>query len=713
MSNDDNRLQLYMKQLGDWTIGDVIGHGGAGSVYKLRRRTLDLEETEVLKVINIIEEDIGLDEMSETYRNDYLKREQDAVRKALSEVKLMDALKNCSNVVTYQDFRPVEVRQPNCTATDLLIRMHEYKPLNKMLNKREAPISQKEVVSIGIDICTALEGCAQNSIIHRDIKPDNIFFNGNKYLLGDFGISKILEGGAVAKTNNGTMPYISPEQFGIIKTERGYDGRVDIYSLGLTLYTLANKGQLPFYAELHNMDSAITKRLMNTPIPRIAGICDGLNDIILRACQFYPQNRYQNPTDMKKALEALDENMQSIGTRPVMGTRGAMSGYATQPALGNPSAMSSYATQSALGTPNAMSGYATQPALGNPNAMSGYATQPALGTPNAMLGYATQPALGTPNAMSGYATQSALGTPNAMSGYATQPALGNPNAMSGYATQPALGNPGAMSGYATEAALGNPGAMSGYATEAALGNPGAMSGYATEAALGNPGAMSGYATEAALGNPSVMSGYATEAALGNPMAMSGYATEAALGNPGAMSGYATEAALGNPVAAFNQGVRMQPVARVSVPGYAPQITPATPHVKEEAVQNTKETAVDYFEVAIKQMKAGNREEAFAAFETLAEKEGYEVMYNEVTKYFSNETMISNHADDAVYWFEKCVQNCRDSWTISLAEFQLGEIYSKGLGVKKNHKIAEKYYASSAAKGNMYAKKKFVAGKYVK
>ena len=64
-------------------------------------------------------------------------------------------------------------------------------------------------------------------------------------------------------------------------------------------------------------------------------------------------------------------------------------------------------------------------------------------------------------------------------------------------------------------------------------------------------------------------------------------------------------------------------------------------------------------------------------------------------------------------YEKCIELSRDSWEISLAEYKLGEIYSKGIGVKKNHKIAEKYYRDSMSKGNPYAKKKFVAGKYIK
>lgn len=117
--------------------------------------------------------------------------------------------------------------------------------------------------------------------------------------------------------------------------------------------------------------------------------------------------------------------------------------------------------------------------------------------------------------------------------------------------------------------------------------------------------------------------------------------------------------------------------------------------------------------AVLEMKKGNYKQAFAYFATLAEKDDWESMYNEVTKLYKEEATVAKRGEEAIFWLEKCVENCKDSWNISLIEFQLGNIYAKGIGVKKNHKIAEKYYRSSASKGNPYAKKKFVAGKYVK
>ena len=90
-----------------------------------------------------------------------------------------------------------------------------------------------------------------------------------------------------------------------------------------------------------------------------------------------------------------------------------------------------------------------------------------------------------------------------------------------------------------------------------------------------------------------------------------------------------------------------------------------------------------------------------------------VMYTEISKIYNSNKVVKNNPDAAVFWFKKCIETTKDSWTKSLAENRLGEIYAGGIGVKRNHEIAEEYFRSSAAKGNPYAKKKFVAGKYVK
>ena len=118
---------------------------------------------------------------------------------------------------------------------DLLIRMELLNNLRDEIRKGRH-YNEPEIIKIGKDICHALVACHQNKILHRDIKPENIFFNDRKdFKLGDFGISRIINGSRKANTRIATWEYAAPEQFAQTGN-KDYDFSVDIYSLGLVLY---------------------------------------------------------------------------------------------------------------------------------------------------------------------------------------------------------------------------------------------------------------------------------------------------------------------------------------------------------------------------------------------------------------------------------------------------------------------------------------------
>ena len=85
-------------------------------------------------------------------------------------------------------------------------------------------------------ICLAMQHVHGKNVLHRDIKSQNIFLseNGTKVKVGDFGISRVMETGQLAKTRVGTPYYMSPE---IMQGEQ-YDHKSDIWSLGCVLYEL-------------------------------------------------------------------------------------------------------------------------------------------------------------------------------------------------------------------------------------------------------------------------------------------------------------------------------------------------------------------------------------------------------------------------------------------------------------------------------------------
>ncbi len=106
-----------------------------------------------------------------------------------SKIRLMSRLRQSRNVVTYEEHQIVP-RQDY--GYDIYIRMELLTSLPSYLDRYA--LSRTRVVSLGLDLCGALAACAQYHILHRDIKPDNLFVAADgTFKLGDFGIARQLE----------------------------------------------------------------------------------------------------------------------------------------------------------------------------------------------------------------------------------------------------------------------------------------------------------------------------------------------------------------------------------------------------------------------------------------------------------------------------------------------------------------------------------------
>ncbi|MCP4141498.1 MAG: serine/threonine protein kinase [Chloroflexi bacterium] len=175
----------------------------------------------------------------------------------------------------------------------------------KRMNARGQRLSTKEAVEVIASICDALEYAHKRGMFHRDIKPANIMLNlQGQSILMDFGIAKIVGGkqhtvtGAVV----GTALYMAPE---IIKGEMA-DHRVDIYSLGVTLFEVLT-GKRPFEAE-----SAMTTLMMhiNDPVPDVSEINpdvpSSVVDVVVKAMAKDKADRYQSAAEFARALRTAD-----------------------------------------------------------------------------------------------------------------------------------------------------------------------------------------------------------------------------------------------------------------------------------------------------------------------------------------------------------------------------------------------------------------------
>lgn len=311
---DENFLPNISQIFPGWSIVKLVGEGSFGKVYKCVKNELGIEITGALKVISIPQnkselETVRLEGMNDVAARSYF---EEMVNDFTNEIKVMLTLKGAPNIVTVETFKIVEHQGE--IGWDIYIFMEFLTTFTNYSTSKE--MSEKEVKRFGIDICNGLDICSKKSIIHRDIKPDNLFVDeyGN-FKLGDFGVARRLEGTASAMSKKGTYSYMAPEVF----FGRKYDNRADIYSLGMVMYKLLNRKREPFvdlekeFVSYQERTAAVERRRNGEKLPPPVDASPEMAAIILKACAFNPQERFANAAEFKEALE----NLNSIKTVPV------------------------------------------------------------------------------------------------------------------------------------------------------------------------------------------------------------------------------------------------------------------------------------------------------------------------------------------------------------------------------------------------------------
>ena len=287
-----------------WKTVRLIGRGSFGAVYEIERDMLGEKEKAALKVITIPQSDGDIREMvSDGYDEESITSTfREHLKSIVAEYSLMRKLNGSANVVNCDDVRYVQ--HDDGIGWDIFIKMELLTPLTEAL-----PLSASagEIARVGRDLCRALVQCRRFDIVHRDIKPQNIFVSPlGDYKLGDFGVAKTVEktsGG----TKIGTYKYMAPEVY----NNRPYGAGADIYSLGLVLYWLLNERRLPFLPLPPEKlttgleEKARLRRFSGEEIPAPAHGGEELKRIVLKACAFDPQDRWQSAEYMLREREKL------------------------------------------------------------------------------------------------------------------------------------------------------------------------------------------------------------------------------------------------------------------------------------------------------------------------------------------------------------------------------------------------------------------------
>jgi serine/threonine-protein kinase len=175
---------------------------------------------------------------------------------------------------------------------------------------RAGRLAAGDMVDIMVQVLSALAAAHQRGVVHRDLKPDNVFLSQRAGMrpapkLLDFGISKAedIEDTVADPTGQilsaGTPYYMAPEQ---ARGDRGIDWRVDLWSAGIVLYE-GLSGQRPFVAKNYN---ALLVQILSMA-PRSLREIDselslGLAKVVEKALGKRPEDRYQSALDFQNAL---------------------------------------------------------------------------------------------------------------------------------------------------------------------------------------------------------------------------------------------------------------------------------------------------------------------------------------------------------------------------------------------------------------------------
>lgn len=272
-----------------WTLERLLGVGGMGAVYAARHRNGARAAVKILSPSSGRLPHIRGRFLREGY--------------AANRVEHAGAVRVLDDDVIQEG--------PDEGTAYLVMELLEGESLQER-GKRDPPLTERDLLEIADGVLAVLDAAHANGVVHRDLKPDNLFLaraserDGIQIKVLDFGLARLLEAReqTIAGMALGTPTYMSPEQASGHVDE--IDGRTDIYALGSILFQLVSHKRI--HDAAHTLGLVV--RMATTPAPKLRTVAPEVSEdfarIVDRALEFKREDRYPTAAamraDVKEAL---------------------------------------------------------------------------------------------------------------------------------------------------------------------------------------------------------------------------------------------------------------------------------------------------------------------------------------------------------------------------------------------------------------------------
>ncbi len=264
-------------KFGRYELVERIGHGSIGALYRARDTVLGRE--------------VAVKVMARGFLGD-----EGAHARFFHEARAAARLQHV-NIVTVFEFG-----EQQDTPFVVMEFLRGFSLAERM--RQDTPMPLREKVDIAIQLCAGLEAAHKQGVVHRDVKPANIWLclNGTVKLL-DFGIATAASSNATVADAFATPGYMSPEQI----EGRDVDTRTDIFSAGAVVYEMLT-GRHPFEAD---SPTAVMLKIVNDVPRRIESgeLPAALKAAVARALEKSPAARYARASDFGRDLKAVKASL--------------------------------------------------------------------------------------------------------------------------------------------------------------------------------------------------------------------------------------------------------------------------------------------------------------------------------------------------------------------------------------------------------------------